>query len=65
MLAMGQNLEIGIHSGTGSTYFVEAITKTSDYRYNMPISMAGELKFTPKGKTWGMKLRVNQIGVGM
>ena len=60
-----QHLDFGLSIGTGKAYFIETLTNTSDWRYGMPTSLVSELKFTPRDKTWGIKLRMQHVGSGM
>lgn len=56
-----QQLDFSISAGTGKNYFFESIDKSVDVNYGLPLSLMTELKFTPQGKKWGIKLRVHNV----
>jgi len=59
--AFGQKIDFGLSLGTGKSYLFESIDKTVNVNYGVPISLMTEIKFTPKDKTWGVKLRVHNV----
>ncbi|MDI9311214.1 MAG: hypothetical protein QM535_13445 [Limnohabitans sp.] len=59
--SFGQKLDFGLSVGTGKSYLFESINKTVNVNYGAPISLITEIKFTPKDKNWGIKLRVHNI----
>ena len=56
-----QKLDFGISAGTGKSYIVEDMDNTVNVSYGPVVSMMSELKYTPKGKNWGVKLRLHNI----
>ena len=59
--AFGQKLDFGLSIGTGKSYFFETLYKSSEIKYGLPLSFLTELKYTPKDKKWGVKLRLQNI----
>ena len=59
--AFGQKLDFGLSIGTGKSYLFESIDKSVDVKYGLPMSLITEIKFTPKDKNWGIKLRLHSI----
>ncbi len=58
-----QKIEFGLHAGTGKLYIHEQMV--TNVKYTLPTSLAMELKYTPTGKSWGIKLRVTSLQAGM
>ena len=56
-----QKFDLGLSIGTGKSYLFESIDKSVDVKYGLPTSLLTELKFTPKDKNWGVKLRLHSI----
>jgi hypothetical protein len=61
LTAFGQKLDFSLSAGTGKTYIFESIDKGVNVNYSLPLSLMTEMKFTPKDKTWGVKLRMHHI----
>ena len=59
--AFGQKLDFSLSAGTGKSYIFESIDKSVDVNYSLPMSLITEVKFTPKNKSWGLKLRVHHL----
>ena len=59
--SFGQKLDFGLSVGTGKSYLFESIDRTVNVNYGVPISFMTEIKFTPKDKNWGIKLRVHNV----
>lgn len=60
-IAFGQKLDVGLSIGTGKSYLFESIDRNVDVKYGLPLSLITEIKFTPKDKIWGIKLRLHSI----
>lgn len=58
---MGQKIDFGLSVGTGKSYLFESIDKSVKVNYGLPMSIMTEAKFTPKGKKWGIKLRLHSV----
>jgi len=56
-----QKLDFSISSGTGKTYIFESLDKNVNVNYSMPLSLLTEVKYTPKDKKWGLKLRIHNV----
>jgi hypothetical protein len=56
-----QKLDFGLSAGTGKSYIIEDLDNSVNVAYGMPLSLMSELKYTPKGKKWGVKLRLHNI----
>jgi hypothetical protein len=59
--ANGQTIYISLSGGTGKTYIFESNDKSVNTNYSVPLSLMTEVKFTPKEKNWGLKLRLHNI----
>ena len=56
-----QKLDFSFSSGTGKAYIFESIDKSINVNYSMPLSLLTEIKYTPKDKKWGLKLRIHNV----
>ena len=61
LTAFGQKLDFSLSAGTGKTYIFESLDKSVNVNYGLPLSLISELKFTPKGRSWGLKLRMQHL----
>jgi len=61
LTVFGQKLDFSLSAGTGKTYIFESIDKSVNVNYSLPMSLMTEVKFTPKNKSWGVKLRAHQL----
>lgn len=59
--AFGQKFDISISGGTGKVYIFESNDKSVNVIYSVPMSLMTEMKFTPNGKVWGIKLRLHHL----
>ena len=59
--SFAQKLDFGVSFGSGKSYLFESIDKNVNVKYGLPISFITEIKFTPKDKNWGVKLRVHNV----
>jgi hypothetical protein len=59
--AFGQKLDVSISAGTGKVYIYESNDKSVNVNYSAPLCLMTEVKFTPNGKVWGIKLRLHNI----
>jgi hypothetical protein len=61
-LAQGQQLDISFGAGTGKSYIIESVSKTTNARYGLPGSFFSKLKFSPrKSSKWGTVLMFQQV----
>jgi len=58
---IGQRIDFGLSLGTGKSYLFESINKSVNVNYSLPMSIITEAKLTPKGKSWGIKLRLHNV----
>ncbi len=61
LTVFAQQLDLSLSTGTGKSYIFESTDRTVNVKYSMPLSLMTELKFTPKGHTWGIKLRLHHL----
>ena len=59
--SFGQRVDFGVSVGSGKSYFFESIDKNVNVNYGVPMSLITEVKYTPKDKNWGLKLRVHNV----
>ena len=59
--SFAQKVDFSLSAGTGKVYIYESADKSVDVNYSLPLSLMSELKFTPRQKNWGLKLRVQNI----
>jgi len=60
-LSFGQRVDFGVSVGSGKSYLFESKDKSVDVQYGVPMSLITEVKYTPKDKNWGLKLRVHNV----
>jgi hypothetical protein len=60
-ISFGQRVDFGVSLGSGKSYLFESIDKNVDVKYGVPMSLITEVKYTPKDKYWGLKLRVHNV----
>ena len=58
LTAFGQKVYFSLSAGTGKSYIFESIDNSINVNYSLPISLMTEFKYTPKEKSWGLKLRL-------
>ena len=63
--ALGQKFDFALSAGTGKTYIFESLDKSVNVNYSLPMSLMTEVKFTPKEKSWGLKLRLHHLESGI
>src|SRR5256885_15077938 len=56
-----QKLDFSLNFGSGKSYLFESLDRSVNVTYGIPLSLATECKFTPKNKSWGIKVRIHEI----
>jgi hypothetical protein len=61
LTGLGQKVDFSLSAGTGKTYVFESVDKSVNVNYSLPMSLMTEVMFMPKGKTWGLKVRLHHL----
>ena len=56
-----QKIDFSMSGGTGKSYIFESADRSVNVHYTLPASLITEIKFTPKEKAWGVKLRFHHL----
>ncbi len=61
LTAFAQKVDFSLSGGTGKSYIFESTDNSVNVHYSLPSSLMTEIKFTPKDRAWGVKLRLHHL----
>ncbi|MBX9733575.1 MAG: hypothetical protein K2X37_05910 [Chitinophagaceae bacterium] len=64
-ISFSQELSVAFFAGTGKSYIIEGVSRRTNARYGVPVSLTGLVAFTPKESNWSVSLSTQQISTSV